>query len=95
VLSTGGSIEAVPEPDVIEGMKLLARTEGLFTETAGGVTVAALERLVREGKIGPDEETVALITGIGLKTLEALGDPSPTHRIGASVEEVDRIMELR
>jgi hypothetical protein len=43
----------------------------------------------------PNEETVALITGIGLKTLEALGDPSPTHRIGASVEEVDSIMELR
>ncbi|MGH2818240.1 MAG: threonine synthase [Actinomycetota bacterium] len=95
VISTGGSIEAVPEPDVVEGMKLLARTEGVFTETAGGVTVAALERLVREGKINPDEETVALITGIGLKTFEALGDPSPTHRVGASVEEVDRIMEPR
>jgi threonine synthase len=95
VTSTGGSMAIVPEPDVIEGMKLLARTEGVFTETAGGVTVAALERLVREGKIGPDEETVAPITGIGLKTLEALGDPSPTHRIGASVEEVDRVLEQR
>ena len=95
VTSTGGSMEAVPEPDVVEGMKLLARTEGMFTETAGGVTVAALERLVRAGKIAPDEETVALITGIGLKTLEALGDPSPTHRIGASAEEVDDIIELR
>jgi threonine synthase len=95
VTSTGGSMEAVPEPDVVEGMKLLARTEGMFTETAGGVTVAALERLVRSGKIDPNEETVALITGIGLKTLEALGDPSPTHRIDASVEDVDSIMELR
>jgi threonine synthase len=95
VISTGGSIATVPEPDVIEGMKLLARTEGLFTETAGGVTVSALERLVREGKIRPDEETVAPITGIGLKTLEVLGDPSPTHRIGASVEEVDRVLEPR
>jgi threonine synthase len=95
VASTGGSMEVVPEPDVVEGMKLLARTEGMFTETAGGVTVAALERLVRAGKIAPDEETVALITGIGLKTLEALGEPSPTHRIAASVEEVDRIVELR
>jgi threonine synthase len=95
VTSTGGSMAIVPEPDVIEGMKLLARTEGLFTETAGGVTVAALERLVRQGKIGPDAETVAPITGIGLKTLEALGDPSPTHRIGASVEEVDRVLGQR
>jgi threonine synthase len=95
VTSTGGLMEVVPEPDVVEGMKLLARTEGMFTETAGGVTVAALERLVRAGKIGRDEETVALITGIGLKTLEALGEPSPTHRIGASVEEVDGIVELR
>ena len=95
VTSTGGSMEVVPEPDVVEGMKLLARTEGMFTETAGGVTIAALERLVRAGKISPGDETVALITGIGLKTLEALGDPSPTHHVGASVDEIDRIMELR
>jgi threonine synthase len=90
VRSSGGSVESVPEPDVAEGMRLLARTEGLFTETAGGVTIAALERLVRAGRIAPDQEVVALITGIGLKTLDALGELGATHHIRPSVEEVDR-----
>ena len=93
VRASGGSIASVPEGSVAEGMRLLARTEGIFTETAGGVTIATLERLVREGAIRPDQETVALITGIGLKTLEALGDPRPTHRIEPSVEELDRALD--
>jgi threonine synthase len=93
VRASGGSIAAVPEESVAEGMRLLARTEGIFTETAGGVTIATLERLVREGAIRTDQETVALITGIGLKTLEALGDPRPTHRIEPSVEELDRALD--
>jgi threonine synthase len=88
VRSTGGAVVAAEEGAVVEGMKLLARTEGVFTETAGGVTVACLERLVREGSIDPDQETVALITGMGLKTLEALEPPPPTHQIGATAEEV-------
>jgi threonine synthase len=73
-------------------MRLLARTEGVFTETAGGVTIATLAKLVREGAITRGQETVALITGIGLKTLEALGPAEPTHRIQARVEEVDRVL---
>jgi threonine synthase len=73
-------------------MKLLARTEGLFTETAGGVTIATLERLVREGIIARDQETVALITGVGLKTLEALGPNQPTHLEETSVEAVDHAL---
>ena len=93
VRASGGSIASVPEGAVTEGMRLLARTEGIFTETAGGVTIATLERLVREGAIRPDQETVALITGIGLKTLEAMGEPRPTHRIEPSVEELDRALE--
>jgi threonine synthase len=93
VRASGGSIASVPESAVAEGMRLLARTEGIFTETAGGVTIATLERLVREGAIRPDQETVALITGIGLKTLEALGGAGPTHRIDPSVEELDRALE--
>ncbi len=91
VRSGGGRIEAVSEQAIVDGMRLLARTEGIFTETAGGVTIAALERLVATGSIAPDQETVALITGIGLKTLEALGDAHPTHRIAAQVEEVDKL----
>ena len=91
--SSGGRIAAVSEDSVIEGMKLLAATEGVFTETAGGVTIATLEKLVREGDIAPGDETVALITGIGLKTLEALGPSDPTHRIRPTMEEVDRILQ--
>jgi threonine synthase len=92
VKAAGGRITWVPEDDVIDGMRLLARTEGVFTETAGGVTIATLRKLVREGAITSDQETVALITGIGLKTLEALGAMEPTHRIAPRVEEVDRIL---
>lgn len=91
--ATGGRIVAVPEDSVAEGMRLLARTEGVFTETAGGVTVASLERLVREGSITPEQETVVLITGTGLKTLEALGRSAPTHLIGPTLEEVRAIMK--
>lgn len=71
--SRGASV-AVTDAEIIEGMKLLARTEGIFTETAGGVTVASLKRLVEEGKIRSDEATVVYITGNGLKTQEAVVD---------------------
>ncbi len=67
-----GSAYAVPEPEVVEGIKLLAETEGIFTETAGGVTVSALRNLAESGAIKPDELTVAYITGNGLKTQEAV-----------------------
>jgi len=92
VRDSGGQIVAVPENRVTEGMRLLARTEGLFTETAGGVTIATLEELVARGAITPDSETVVLITGVGLKTLEALGPTGPTHTIRPSVEDVDRVL---
>ena len=88
VKRSGGAILSVPEASIAEGMRLLARTEGIFTETAGGVTIATLEALVANGSISPDEETVALVTGIGLKTIEALGDSGPTHHIRAQAEEL-------
>ena len=69
---SGGSAYAVPEEDVVEGMKLLAETEGIFTETAGGVVVSALKHLAKSGAIKRDEVTVAYITGNGLKTQEAV-----------------------
>ncbi len=76
---TGGNIESVSDTEIIEGMKLLAETEGIFTETAGGTTIAVLKKLVEAGKINPDETTVAYITGNGLKTQEAvqgyIGEP--------------------
>ena len=63
---------AVSDEEIIAGIRLLAETEGIFTETAGGVTVAAARRLIADGKIPEDEPTVICITGQGLKTQEPL-----------------------
>lgn len=71
---TNGTIESVSDAEVVEGMKLLAETEGIFTETAGGTTVAVLKKLVEAGQIDPEEKTVVYITGNGLKTQEAVQD---------------------
>ena len=76
---TGGSIAAVSDEEIVDGIKLLAETEGVFTETAGGTTIAVLRKLVEQGRIDPNETTVAYITGNGLKTTEAvatsIGEP--------------------
>ncbi len=74
---TGGSAAMVNDEEIIEGIKMLAEYEGIFTETAGGVTIGVLKKLAEQGKIKPDEVTVAYITGIGLKTQEAI-----TGRVG-------------
>ena len=71
---SGGVAESATDDEVIEGIKLLAETEGIFTETAGGVTIAVLKKLVEQGTIGSDDTVVALITGCGLKTQEVLTD---------------------
>lgn len=77
---TGGVIEDVSDEEVIQGIQLLARTEGIFTETAGGVTVATLKKLIETGQIDPDAETVIINSGDGLKTLDAVAD-----RVGPKV----------
>lgn len=71
---SGGYGVASDDAEIIDGMKLLAESEGIFAETAGGVVIAGLAKLAREGKIRSDELTVAYITGSGLKTQEAIED---------------------
>ncbi|MFZ1805105.1 MAG: threonine synthase, partial [Nitrospira sp.] len=67
-----GSMDMVTDEEVVEGIQLLAQTEGIFAETAGGVTIGVLKKLVKQGVIKKDEVTVAYITGNGLKTQEAV-----------------------
>jgi threonine synthase len=69
---SGGSAEMAPENEIVECIQLLAETEGIFTETAGGVVISGLRKIAREGIIDPDEVVVAFITGNGLKTQEAV-----------------------
>jgi threonine synthase len=69
---TGGVVEAVTEEEIVEAMRLLARTEGIFTETAGGVTIGVLAKLARAGRWKGDEVVVAYVTGHGLKTADVL-----------------------
>ena len=83
---SGGSVDSVTDDEVREGIRLLARTTGIFTETAGGVTIATLRKLAQRGDIGADERVVAVITGDGLKTLDAVRGTFETHEIDASVE---------
>ncbi len=71
---TGGAVEDVNDEEVREGILLLARTEGIFTETAGGTTVGVLKKLVETGQLDPSLETVLINTGMGLKTLDAVAD---------------------
>ena len=72
VKASGGSGEHVSNEEIIEGIKLLARTEGIFTETAGGVTMAVTKKLIEQGVIPKNESIVICITGNGLKTQEAV-----------------------
>jgi threonine synthase len=76
ISQTGGCGEAVSDEELVEGIRLLAKTEGIFTEPAGGVTVAALKRMRENGEIEKDEEVVCYITGNGLKTPEAVAHPN-------------------
>lgn len=86
VRRTNGSIAAVNDEEIRDGIALLARTTGIFAETAGGVTVAVLKKLVESGELDPTRETVIYNTGEGLKTLDALADRvGPTHRIAPSL----------
>ena len=82
---TGGAVEDVTDAEVVEGIRLLARTEGIFAETAGGVTVGTLSKLVQTGQLDPAAETVIINSGDGLKTLDAVAPVAqPTANIPPS-----------
>lgn len=84
--STGGSVTAVTDEQIIDGIRLLAETTGIFTETAGGVTTAVLRELAERGEIDPDERVVLYITGDGLKTLDAVSGHVGATAIDATTE---------
>ncbi|MBA2523614.1 MAG: threonine synthase [Solirubrobacterales bacterium] len=89
---TGGSIESVTDDEIRAGIRLLAETTGIFTETAGGVTTATVAKLAKAGTLGPDDSVVVYITGEGLKTLDAVREGFTMHEIEPTVESFsDRV----
>jgi threonine synthase len=90
ILESGGAGEDVTDEEIVQGIRLLAETQGIFTETAGGVTVAVARKLVRQGRLNPDESTVLVITGNGLKTPGAVsGGLEETTAIGPRLEDFE------
>ena len=87
VRRSGGALASVTDDEVVEGIRLLARTEGIFAETAGGVTVATLAKLAAAGVVRSDERVVAYVTGNGLKTVDAVSPVvGPTATIDPTME---------
>ncbi len=96
VRKTGGIWETASDDEIIEGMKLLAQTEGIFTETAGGTTIAVLKKLAQAGHLKPDEIVVAYITGNGYKTMEVLeGKLNETIHINPTLKEFKEVVLKR
>ena len=95
IANSGGSGVIALEEEIVKGIALLAETEGIFTETAGGVVISGLKRLVDKGIIRPDELTVAFITGNGLKTLEAVEDTIKVIPITPSYDAFEAAMANR
>jgi threonine synthase len=94
IRKTGGSCAAVTDDEVIEAIGLLARTEGIFAETAGGVTIATLAKLAAQGVIRSDERVVAIVTGHGLKTVEALSSTvKPSATITPTLDAFNQAFE--
>jgi len=94
ITNSGGWAEDVSDPEAVESIQLLAETEGVFTETAGGVTVGTAAKLYKQGRIAPDETTVLCITGNGLKTTDALaGKYEAEAPIPPKIAEFDKYLE--
>ncbi|MHB1569134.1 MAG: threonine synthase [Solirubrobacteraceae bacterium] len=88
--TSGGRIDAVNDDEIREGIRLLAQTTGIFTETAGGVTTAVLAKLAQRGDIDPDERVVVYITGEGLKTLDAVRGTFEAWQIEPRLESFEQ-----
>jgi threonine synthase len=86
---TGGGIDSVTDDEIRAGIRLLAETTGIFTETAGGVTTATLAKLAERGDIGADERVVLCITGDGLKTIDVVRGSFEVTEIAPRIEEFD------
>jgi threonine synthase len=94
VRESGGAVAAVTDEEIVDAILLLARCEGIFTEPAGGVTIASLAKLAREGQIGKDERVVAYVTGHGLKTPEVV-DTGGLTVIPATIEGFQETYETK
>jgi threonine synthase len=92
---TGGSIESVTDDEIVDGIRLLASTTGIFTETAGGVTTAVLRKLAQRGEIGAGETVVLYITGDGLKTIDAVEPVVAAIPVAPDPDAVDALLERR
>src|SRR5689334_23524132 len=90
---TGGSIDSVTDEEIREGIRLLAETTGIFTETAGGVTTAVLRKLAERGDIDPNERVVLLITGDGLKTIDTMRGTFEVAEIAPTLESFETAFE--
>ncbi|HVS87151.1 MAG TPA: threonine synthase [Candidatus Acidoferrum sp.] len=96
IRDSGGWAEDISDPEIVAAIKLLAETEGIFTETAGGVTAGVTEKLIREGRISPSETTVVCITGNGLKTTDAIAaEFPPTEAIAPCIEAFEAYLDAQ
>jgi len=94
IRETGGWAEDVSDPEIVTAIRLLAETEGIFTETAGGVTAGVTQKLIRQGRIHPEETTVVCITGNGLKTTDAIAAEFPvTEAIAPRLDAFEAYLE--
>jgi threonine synthase len=92
---SGGGASAATDEEIVAGMRLLAETEGIFAEAAGGVVIAALKKLVASGLIKKSELTVAFITGAGPKTQDILSDIVRTATVKPTLESFEEVFDVR
>jgi len=96
IRETGGWAEDISDPEIVDAIKLLAETEGIFTETAGGVTTGVAQKLIQQGRIGANEATVLCITGNGLKTTDAIAaEFPPTEAIAPRLDAFEAYLDAQ